>query len=147
MTLASEVTNRYSSQFMVQISNPQSSASTVVDTDRLNLACTDVAADFEVYGAGEFDVSDAKHVRIAVERVVALLQLRNGHASEEARTRLDQTRLDIQSLRQVQHADKVAPTTARTATAGTLVNRFPRSAIRDTKPSTPHAGASDNANP
>lgn len=145
MTLAAEVTARLSSQYLTQITNPQAAGITVPDTDRIADACTDVEATFEIRGAGVFDATDAKHIAVAINGVVGTLLTWTGHSSEEAKSRLERFEDGLKMLRRVQHADKVSPTTARTGTA--LVDRFPRSAIRYTKPTTPFAASSDNTEP
>lgn len=145
MTLAAEVTARLSTQYLTQITNPLAPGITVPDTDRLADACADVAAQFEVRGAGAFDATDAKHIAVAINGVVGTLLQWTGHSSEESQRQLERFEDGLKMLRRVQHANKVAPTTARTGTA--LVDRFPRSAIKYTKPTTPNAASSDNTEP
>lgn len=74
MALADEVTARYSDQELIELTNPEDGTATTINTTLLGYAVTDVQAEFEIRQIGEYDASDAKHVTVAVEGVLARLK-------------------------------------------------------------------------
>lgn len=78
MSLVSQVTARYSAAALLQLTNPDLPSATSVDTARLGYAADDVAAEFEVRAGVEYDDTNAKHVAVCVEGVVAFLTWRMG---------------------------------------------------------------------
>lgn len=73
MALAAEVTARYPSARLIQLTNPGDQSAAAVDATVLGLAATDVEADFEVYAGVEYDNSEARHVSVAVWGVISKL--------------------------------------------------------------------------
>ena len=98
MSLSSQVTGRYSTQRIRQLTNPDNPSASSSDTTRLNYACADVTGDFITYAGLTYDDTDAQHVSVGVEGVIALLTVRMGTKGGEAlveayRKRLEQLRL------------------------------------------------------
>src|SRR3990167_6752035 len=77
MALTDEVQSRYSSQILINVSNPQNSTSTTLDSTRLSLASTDVQAIFTKHGL-TYDNSVATHVQTGVGGVFARLSVMTG---------------------------------------------------------------------
>lgn len=82
MALVDEVQGRYSSELLIQASNPQNSAATSLDTTRLGYAVTDVQAEFTKRGI-TYDNSIATHVATAVPGVYARLLIVTGQGGQE----------------------------------------------------------------
>lgn len=78
MALSDEVQTRYSAQRLIDLTNPDAGNQTSINTTKLNAACTDIAGVFRTRGGITFDVTNAEHVAIACEGVVALLAKRIG---------------------------------------------------------------------
>ena len=78
MSLQTSVTARFSNQFLVNVSNPQNSAQTSIDTTRLGLACTDVEALFATHAGVTYSDSTASHVMAAVPAVIDVLRVYTG---------------------------------------------------------------------
>ena len=98
MSLSSQVTGRYSSVRMRQMTNPDNPSAASVDSARLNYACDDVTGDFVTYAGLTYDDTNAQHVSVGVEGVIALLTVRMGTKGGDAlveayRKRLEQLRL------------------------------------------------------
>lgn len=74
MALADDVTNRYTDQELIESTNPEDGTATTINSTFLGYAVTDVQAEFEIQGIGEYDATDAKHVAVAVEGVMARLK-------------------------------------------------------------------------
>lgn len=78
MTLATEVTTRYSDKFVRQLTNPDNAPQGSVDAARLALAVTDATAEFERLAASPFDLTNPHHVDVAVQGVILKLMERGG---------------------------------------------------------------------
>lgn len=78
MALVDEVQTRYSTQFLANLTNPDSQGSTSIDSTRLAAAAADVEADFKIHAAVAYDNSDARHVAVAVRGVEIRLGLYTG---------------------------------------------------------------------
>lgn len=78
MALVDEVVSRYSAARLKQITNPDAPATVSYDAARLALAATDAEARFVTLVGLELDLTDAQHVDVAVEGVVAILKARGG---------------------------------------------------------------------
>lgn len=74
MALADEVTNRYSDQELIELTNPESATATTIDTTYLGRAVTDVQAAFKVHAQIEYDGTVDTHVLTAVDGVIARLR-------------------------------------------------------------------------
>ena len=84
MSLVSQVQGRYSTAALLQLTNPDDTAAVAYDATRLAYAATDVAAEFEVLAGVAYDDTDARHVAVCVEGVVAFLMWRVGTKGGEA---------------------------------------------------------------
>lgn len=73
MALSDEVVARYSAQRLLNLTNPDNPAATSNNATTLAAACTDAAADFKILAGVVFDVTDARHVSVAVRGVIAYL--------------------------------------------------------------------------
>jgi hypothetical protein len=107
MTLSTEVQARYPSQLLVNITNPMETTATTVNTTTLNAAATDVEADFEIVAGVEYDGTDARHVAVAVEGVIAKLLRRTGTSQYEEREKDYNFRL--RDLAKVTGRDRITP--------------------------------------
>lgn len=108
MSLVSNVTARYSSQRLVELTNADDQAATTVDSTVLGLAGTDVEADFAAHGI-TYDDSDARHVAVGVEGVIARLTEWMGTDNGSTRLKAYLERLD--KLRMVTANDRIQPGT------------------------------------
>lgn len=108
MALVDRVQARYSSQILINATNPQSTAAVSIDTARLGFAATDVEADFAIVGI-TYDNDVAMHYAVAVPGVMAKLLFYNGHmgGKEYHDSYLD--RLDKLAL--VTSRNRITPTT------------------------------------
>lgn len=109
MSLVTNTQSRYSSQILINASNPQSSGATSVDSTRLSLAATDVSAVFEVLCGVEYDDSNALHVLYGVEGVLVRLLLMTGQTTIEAWDKWKSSLKDELAL--VTGRDRIPPTT------------------------------------
>jgi hypothetical protein len=110
MTLAAEVQSRYSVQQLKNWTNPLNPSATIVNTTLLNLACTDVTADFLNMAELAFDVANAEHLSVAVEGVVMKLRMWAGQLPDET-ARLDLWGKRLKSLRDTGPRRRVDPVT------------------------------------
>jgi hypothetical protein len=108
MALTDEVQSRYSTQLLINASNPQSAAATTIDTTRLNNAVTDVQAAFKKRGI-TYDNTIDTHVATAVPGVYARLLVVTGQdgGREEWTAFLD----DLKLLAETTSRDRVVPYT------------------------------------
>lgn len=74
MTLPSNVTARVRTQLLIELTNPNDRAATSIDTAQLDLASTDVEADFRTFAGTTYDDTDARHVSEAIVGVILKLQ-------------------------------------------------------------------------
>lgn len=109
MSLSDEVTSRVSAAKLVSLTNPDDTTATSVNSTRLGLAATDAAADFEVHAQVVYDGTDARHVRIGVARVVALLTERKGDGG--AAKMLADTKQMLVDLSRVSSRGRILPRT------------------------------------
>jgi len=107
MALTDEVQGRYSTQLLVNASNPQNSGATTIDTTRLSYACTDVTAEFTKRGI-TYDNTVATHVATAVPGVYARLLVMTGQSGDELWQRFMD---DLQLLSETTSRDRIMPTT------------------------------------
>ena len=133
MTLATEVTDRYGDQYMVNLTNPQGPGFTTVDTTRLGLAAADVTAEFLMITATTLDLTDALHVAVAVEGVVALLLHRTGNPGGAGEARWEAWRARLFQVAKVTGRDRVAPTTTDQADRVGAGQIFTRDRSRDAR--------------
>lgn len=117
MALSDEVQSRYPSQILVNLTNPQSTTAATVNTTTLDLAATDVQADFKIHAGIAYDGTDARHVSVACEGVIAKLLERTGHAKAGEREESYFRRL--KALANVTGRDRILPTSGSPLTPST----------------------------
>lgn len=117
MSLSSNVQTRYSTQYLINVSNPQNTGGITLDTTKFNAACTDVEAKIEVHCGVEYDDTDPRHVDAAVEGVVSLLLWRNGHGG--GKERYDSFIKGLKALALVTGRDRIAMESDSNMTATT----------------------------
>jgi hypothetical protein len=115
MTLASETTARYSSTRLKQLTNPGDQNPSAIDATVLGLAATDVESDFTTYAGVAYDGSVARHVRVGVEGVIALLYLRGESPGSDAQKRHDNYIDRLRELAKVEGRDRLKPKTKEMA--------------------------------
>jgi len=116
MTLATEVQARYPATRLVQLTNPGDESGTTLDATILGYAATDVQADFEIYAGVEYDGTDARHVSVAVEGVMAKLYQRTETPGSKADKLHDQYIERVRSLGKVTGRNRVTPTSSSVLT-------------------------------
>lgn len=109
MALIDEVKARYSSAFLINLTNPNDETASAIDDTVLAAVCTDVAADFEIFAGVAFDSSDSRHVTTAVDGVIHKLVVRTGHSDESAE--VDRWERRLLALAKVTGRDRIAPAT------------------------------------
>jgi len=97
--LTTAVTNRYSVQYLTNLTNPDDASAIVVDTDVRDLACDDVEADFQIEVGVTFDGSNSTHIAVAVEGVITYLIARTGRGEATVGERHDRYMSRLRSLR------------------------------------------------
>jgi hypothetical protein len=112
MTLADEVQARYSSEFLIALTNKDSRTATAIDTTVLGYACTDVQNDFQIHAQLVYDGTDGRHVAVAVEGVVARLEERLGAASEGTRQKIERYYKNLIALGKVTSRARITPATS-----------------------------------
>lgn len=113
MALIDEVQSRYSTPVLVALTNPQSSATTTLDTStsgKLYKAGLDIVGLFKKRGI-TYDNANDMHVQTSVEGVVALLRLRQGQYANAQAEWADWLK-ELESLRMVTANNRVDPTTS-----------------------------------
>ena len=131
MPLATHVQNRYSTEYLIQLTNPQNRNATTVNTTLLGFSADDVDALFDVYAGVAYDDSDATHVAVAVEGVIAFLMRRTGQATAEAR--VTAWLASIRALGSVSGRNRVTPdsTTKMQPSEDDRLSSTPRPAFDD----------------
>ena len=107
MTLASNVTARYATQLLVNLTNPNDSTATTINTTKLGNATTDVEAEFATIVGVAYDDSVATHVAAAGIGVIGRLQEWTGHAS--AAETISRYLARLNSLALVTGRDRILP--------------------------------------
>lgn len=107
MSLSSNVQSRYSSQILINASNPQNSTATSVDTGRLNAAISDVEGEFLKRGI-TYDDDDSRHVATAVPGVFARLLVLTGQGGREEWSEFKD---DVKFLAETTVRDRIEPYT------------------------------------
>lgn len=83
MSLLLNVTGRYSSERLRQLTNPDARGLTTNDATRLDFACADAQAEFKRRCAVDYDDTNPNHVDVCVELVVLKL-MKRGSAPTDA---------------------------------------------------------------
>jgi len=150
MALSDRVTERFSASYIQQLTNPDLSAATSVDTARLGFAATDAEADFLTYASVSYDESNAQHVVVGVEGVVAYLKLRGGAGGSKARTDVDAYRKALVEMAKTGSRKRITPKTDSSlqpidefAGKGTVRPDFDRGRFTDFVPGEPDSAEED----
>ena len=106
-TLATALANRYSSQILIEITNPQNTAATTVDTTRRDNAINDCDAYLQMNGI-TLDTANIMHTAVIIEGAFTRLQVVAGNFPVGAWDDWKRTLLD---LRQVGPRNRITPTT------------------------------------
>ena len=97
--LDAEVRARYSTQYLVNLTQPDDASATTEDTDRMDAAVTDTQADFAVEVGLEYEAANTAHIVIGVEGVIVHLLERTGRGEKTTRDRYDRYIERLRSLR------------------------------------------------
>ena len=97
--LDAEVRSRYSTQYLVNLTQPDDASATTEDTDRMDAAVADTQADFAVEGGLEYEAANTAHIVIGVEGVIVPLLERTGRGEKTTRERYDRYIERLRSLR------------------------------------------------
>ena len=99
--LDAEVRARYSTQYLVNLTQPDDASATTEDTDRMDAAVADTKADFIVEVGLEYQgaAGDTTHIVIGVEGVIVHLLERTGRGEKTTRERYDRYIERLRSLR------------------------------------------------
>lgn len=84
-TLATAVQARIPETRLIQLTNINDDSATTVNTDKLELAVTDTEADFATYAELVFDPTNARHIRLGVDGVLAFLEANRGQDADQQR--------------------------------------------------------------
>ncbi len=152
MSLRTEFLARYSTQLALNLSNPDSAATVTADSARLDLACTDAEADFELYTAMELDLTNAMHVSVAVEGVKLIMQERGSASDEEGRKFREAWLKKLEGVAQriggeqriLPQSTGIAAPASEEVIGGTTRQKFDAGYFRDLNPGNPSAKSIDN---
>ena len=97
--LDAEVRERYSTQYLVNLTQPDDASATSEDTDRMDAAVADTQADFAVEVGLEYEAANTAHIVIGVEGVIVHLLERTGRGEKTTRERYDRYIERLRSLR------------------------------------------------
>ena len=97
--LDAEVRERYSTQYLVNLTQPDDASATTEDTDRMDAAVADTQADFAVEVGLEYEAANTAHIVIGVEGVIAVFLERTGRGEKTTRERYDRYIERLRSLR------------------------------------------------
>lgn len=111
MALADEVTGRYPATRLIQLTNAGDESASSIDTTVLGYAVTDTQADFKTYAGVAYDNSDARHVAVAVEGVIAKLYQRGESPGSKAESLHDAYIARLETLAQSMGRDRLLPKT------------------------------------
>jgi len=74
VSLQTEVTSRVPEQTLIDLTRQKDTNATTINVGLLGLACDDVTAEFSVYVNATLDLTDARHVPVAVAGVLMTLR-------------------------------------------------------------------------
>lgn len=112
MSLVALVTARYSTQKLIEVTNPDLPGAVAINAPHLAAACDDAESDFLTYVGIAFDEANPSHIRPAVDRAYALLIDAMDPASAFAAALLDNSRHKLTDLRPLIGAGvRVSPAT------------------------------------
>jgi hypothetical protein len=105
MALEDEVLNRYSTQILVNLTNPQDSGAVALDATKFTNACADIQAEFLKKGMTYADT--AMSIATAVEGVISLLTKRQGQTG--GNEQWTGWMKDLTNLQMVSANDRIVP--------------------------------------
>jgi hypothetical protein len=108
MSLDSEVKARWSSQILINASNPQDSDATSIDQSRLDEANNDVVAAFKIYCGTTYDTTLDTHNLVATHGVLVRLLVITGQTDLH---RWDEWKQELRELALVTGRDRISPST------------------------------------
>ena len=115
MALTDDVKGRYGTEFLVNLTNPYAPDQTSIDATRLDYACTDTETDFITYcGMTYADVNtnyNSAGIGVAIEGVIAKLQMRTGAAGSSAMEAHEKYIERLKALARISGRDRVSPRT------------------------------------
>lgn len=110
MALWDEVATRYAAQELIELTRSgRDNSATTVDATVGNAAAADIEAYFEILAGVAFSLTDARHVMVAVEGVVALLRMRGKNAQTTHKKFFEQWKADLRDLGKVTGRNRVMP--------------------------------------
>lgn len=112
MALIDEVKARYPDNRLKQLTNPGDESAAATDDTFLGYSVTDVEAEFEVYAGVAYDNSDARHVPVAVDGVIAKLYLRGETPGEKAQSLHDDYIERLRAVGKVTGRNRLKPQTS-----------------------------------
>lgn len=115
MALSDEVKSRYPAGRLAQLTNPGASAEDTTTDATLDLAADDVEADFEIIAGVEYDNTDARHVSVAVEGVIAKLYMRTEAPGNQEQRHVRYVER-LEALARVTGRDRILPKTTSVLT-------------------------------
>lgn len=110
MALIDEVQNRFTSDLLVKLTNPDDATATTINTTYLQRLCDDVeTGEFEVHMNEDFDLTERKHIVMAC-LLVKLKAIEYGAASDESAAKLRE-RLEklAKAYREIGPRDRISP--------------------------------------
>lgn len=110
-TLATAVQARYSEDTLISLTRQKDSATSGINTTVLELACTDITAEFEVYVGKVFDSANAKHLTVACMGVLAKLKSWSRESPDASADEWDRWTKIARDLSKVTGRDRVSWTT------------------------------------
>ena len=148
MALIDRAIERYSAQYLRNLSNPDSAAASSNDTTRLQLAVDDAEDEFEFLGGVVYDETNRDHVRLAVEGVIVVLKERGTTSSEGAAKARETWTAKMTDFRQrVGSEDRILPATtgvgvpsSEQVTTETVRPKFDDPKFDDLTPGSPRGG-------
>lgn len=144
MALTTQTTNRYSSQRLINLTNPDLPTATSVDSTRLGLAADDVESDFHSIVGRSYDESAstaAQDIGVAVEGVIAKLMMRSS-GGEAARSAHEEFIERLKGLRKrivPKSTSMLTPTEEDRGTGQTVRPHFDRAKFDKFVPEHPRA--------
>lgn len=110
MALSDRVTERISTQRLVELTNPQDRSATSIDTTRLGFAAQDAAAEFQVRTGVSYDDTNAVHILACVQGVIYHLHLFAGQSKTATRQAKDLWDEMLEKVKSVTGNNRILPT-------------------------------------
>lgn len=111
MALTDDIQARYSTQRLVELTNPGDVTATTIDTTNLANAILDVEADLAIYAGVTYDGSDARHLSVAIPGVLLKLLLYTNNAGAGYADKEKDWLERVKALARVTSRDRIQPQT------------------------------------